>query len=125
MNTILNLFEPTEGDVWFDGRNVFKSGAGGKAFKKNVQIVFQDPFWSLDPRWYVKDIVAEPIDAFGHLKGASRSDRIAELLDMVGLSGGDMYKYPHEFSGGERQRIAIARALALNPKLVVLDEPTS
>ena len=125
VNTILNLFEPTDGDVWFEGQNVFKSPLKSKVFKKNVQIVFQDPFWSLDPRWLVEDIVAEPIDAFGDARGRARFDRIAELLDMVGLSRDDMYKYPHEFSGGQRQRIAIARSLALNPKLIVLDEPTS
>jgi oligopeptide/dipeptide ABC transporter ATP-binding protein len=125
VNTILNLFEPTEGDVWFDGQNVFTSRSKASAYKKNVQIVFQDPFWSLNPRWLVKDIVAEPIDAFGAIYGRKRLNRVEELLEMVGLSRDDMYKYPHEFSGGQRQRIAIARSLALNPKLVVLYEPTS
>ncbi len=126
VNTILNLFEPTDGEVWFEGQNVFASGAGkSNVFKKNVQIVFQDPFWSLNPRWLVRDIVAEPLDAFGGFKGQKRLERVAELLKMVGLSPEDMFRFPHEFSGGQRQRIAIARSLALNPKLVVLDEPTS
>ncbi len=126
VNTILNLFEPTEGEVWFEGQNVFKGkNRNSNAFKKNVQIVFQDPFWSLNPRWLVKDIVAEPIDAYNKLRGQERLARVSELLEMVGLVKDDAFKYPHEFSGGQRQRIAIARSLASNPKLVVLDEPTS
>lgn len=126
VNTILNLFEPTEGHVWFEGKDVFEDSRKGRnAFKRNVQIVFQDPFWSLNPRWLIKDIVAEPIDAYDKLKGRQRIKRVEELLEMVGLDDADAYKYPHEFSGGERQRIAIARSLASNPKLVVLDEPTS
>lgn len=126
VNTILNLYEPTDGDVWFEGKNVFEGVKKREhAFKQNVQIVFQDPFWSLNPRWLVKDIVAEPIDAYGMLKGQSRLARIYQLLEMVGLNEGDAFKYPHEFSGGQRQRIAIARSLASSPKLVVLDEPTS
>ena len=126
VNTILGLFEPTEGNVLFEGQNAFKvRNKNNNAFKKNVQIVFQDPFWSLNPRWFVKDIVAEPIDAYGRLKSGERLARVNELLDMVGLHKEDAFKYPHEFSGGQRQRIAIARSLASNPKLVVLDEPTS
>jgi oligopeptide/dipeptide ABC transporter ATP-binding protein len=126
VNTILSLFEPTGGDVWFEGQNAFlKKKKTDNAFKKNVQIVFQDPFWSLNPRWFVKDIVAEPIDAYGKLKGGERLSRVNKLLEMVGLHKEDAFKYPHEFSGGQRQRIAIARSLASNPKLVVLDEPTS
>lgn len=126
VNTILNLYEPTAGEVRFDGKNVFEGGKKRDyAFKKNVQIVFQDPFWSLNPRWLVKDIVAEPIDVYEKLSELDRIKRVNELLDMVGLPHDAAFKYPHEFSGGHRQRIAIARSLASNPKLVVLDEPTS
>ena len=126
VNTILNLFEPTEGKVYFEGEDVFDSARkGSNAFKKNVQIVFQDPYWSLNPRWLIKDIVAEPIDVYEKLGEAERLKRVEALLEMVGIPADACYKYPHEFSGGQRQRIAIARSLASNPKLVVLDEPTS
>ena len=126
VNTILNLFQPTEGKVYFEGEDVFDSARrGNNAFKKNVQIVFQDPYWSLNPRWLIKDIVAEPIDIYERLGETERLKRVEELLEMVGIPADACYKYPHEFSGGQRQRIAIARSLASNPKLVVLDEPTS
>ena len=126
VNTILNLFEPTEGEVWFEGQQALGAGKkGGNAFKKNVQIVFQDPYWSLNPRWLIKDIVAEPIEVYEHLGEAEKLTRVKELLSMVGIGEDACYKYPHECSGGQRQRIAIARSLASQPKLVVLDEPTS
>ena len=126
VNTILNLFEPTDGKVYFEGEDVFAGAKkGDNAFKKNVQIVFQDPYWSLNPRWLIKDIVAEPLDVYEKLGEADRLKRVTELLEMVGIPADACYKYPHEFSGGQRQRIAIARSLASNPKLVVLDEPTS
>ena len=126
VNTILNLFEPTEGNVWFEGKPVFNSGRkGNSGFKKNVQIVFQDPYWSLNPRWLIKDIVAEPIEVYERLSETEKIKRVKELLQMVGIDEDACYKYPHEFSGGQRQRIAIARSLASQPKLVVLDEPTS
>ncbi|MBR1457218.1 MAG: ABC transporter ATP-binding protein [Oscillospiraceae bacterium] len=126
VNTILNLYEPTDGKVFFEGEDVF-SGVkkGNNAFKKNVQIVFQDPYWSLNPRWLIKDIVAEPIEVYERLGEAEKLKRVRELLSLVGISEDACYKYPHEFSGGQRQRIAIARSLASQPKLVVLDEPTS
>jgi peptide/nickel transport system ATP-binding protein len=126
VNTILNLFEPTSGSVLFEGKDVFAAGQkDNTAIKKNVQIVFQDPYWSLNPRWLVKEIIAEPIDVYEHLGEQERLTRVYKLLEMVGLPADAAFKYPHEFSGGERQRIAIARSLASNPKLVVLDEPTS
>ena len=126
VNTILNLFEPTEGEVWFEGKPALGAGRkGSNSFKKNVQIVFQDPYWSLNPRWLIKDIVAEPIEVYERLGEAEKLKRVKELLAMVGIPEDACYKYPHEFSGGQRQRIAIARALASRPKLVVLDEPTS
>ncbi|MDY4105628.1 MAG: ABC transporter ATP-binding protein [Oscillospiraceae bacterium] len=126
VNTILNLFEPTDGKVYFEGEDVFAGAKkGDNAFKKNVQIVFQDPYWSLNPRWLIKDIVAEPLDVYEKLGETDRLKRVTELLEMVGIPADACYKYPHEFSGGQRQRIAIARSLASNPKLVVLDEPTS
>ncbi|MGI5962696.1 MAG: dipeptide ABC transporter ATP-binding protein [Lawsonibacter sp.] len=126
VNTILNLFEPTEGKVYFEGVDVFEEGKKNKnAFKKNVQIVFQDPYWSLNPRWLIKDIVAEPLDVYEKLSENQRLARVKELLAMVGMDEDACFKYPHEFSGGQRQRVAIARSLASNPKLVVLDEPTS
>lgn len=126
VNTILNLHEPTSGQVIFDGQDIFALNKDElRKARKNIQIVFQDPYWSLNPRWLVKDIVSEPIKVHENLDARAMMVRIEGLLDMVGLAKDSAYKYPHEFSGGQRQRIAIARALAVNPKLVVLDEPTS
>jgi ABC-type glutathione transport system ATPase component len=124
---ILRLIEPTSGTVCFDGRNLFAiSRAEMRTLRRDLQIIFQDPFGSLDPRMRVADLIAEPL--LIHSQGGSRrerNNRVAELLRIVGLDGSAASRYPHEFSGGQRQRIVIARALALRPKFIVCDEPVS
>lgn len=133
---ILRLIEPTSGSVVFAGRDLFAAGSGElRRMRRDMQIIFQDPFASLDPRFRVEDIIAEPLLIHGIANGKRDSVsmgtrarirlQVIELLRAVGLDESALSRYPHEFSGGQRQRIGIARALALRPKFIVCDEPVS
>ena len=124
--TLVRLERPTDGTIRFDGTDITTlSGEQLNEWRRNAQVVFQDPDSSMNDRLTVGKIVREPLDSYGWQTPADRRDRVRELLELVGLRPEHYYRYPHQFSGGQRQRIGIARALALNPEFVVLDEPTS
>lgn len=125
--TITRLLEPTTGEVDFEGKNIFKLNKEEvRKVRRNVQIIFQDPFGSLNPRMTIGDIVGEALIIHKIVKNKKeKGERVKDLLETVGLNTGHIRRYPHEFSGGQRQRVGIARALALNPKLVICDEPVS
>ena len=123
---LVGLIKPTQGEILYEGKPLSGMGKRGlSTFRKDVQMIFQDPFSSLNPRMRVGEIIGEPLAIHGIAGGAVRRELVVRLMDKVGLAAGHFYRYPHEFSGGQRQRIGIARALAVNPRVIVADEPVS
>ena len=122
----MRLYKPTAGEIIFDGKDIAQlSAAEVWPYRKRMQMIFQDPYASLNPRMTVSDIIGEPLDIYHLYEGKERQERIYELLNTVGLGKDHASRYPHEFSGGQRQRVGIARALAVNPEVILMDEPTS
>lgn len=124
--TLIRLYEPTSGDIQFDGQDFLKlKGETLRKKRRNMQMIFQDPYASLDPRMTVGQVIRQPMDIHNVGTSEERTRRVLELIELVGLRKSAVNRYPHEFSGGQRQRISIARAIALNPELIICDEPVS